>query len=74
MTKTATELLIEAVPSLKKNRDLLLDMLARPDDFTLKAFGCSVRMFLERNGIDVTQDPQRMKIGVMTQKLPPSFQ
>ena len=74
MAKTATELLIETVPRLAKNRDLLLDMLARPDDFTLEAFGCSVRKFLERNGVDVTQDPQRMKMGAMVQTLPPSFQ
>ena len=74
MEKTAQELLLEAVPSLEKNHDLLMEMLMRPDDFTITSLGCSVRVFLERNGVDVTQDPQRMKQGVMVQKLPPSLQ
>lgn len=73
MAKEAADLLIEAVPRLEKNRDLLLDMLARPDDFTLEAFGCSVRQFLERNGVDIAYDPQRMKLGVMAQELTSSF-
>ena len=42
--------LLEAVPSLEKNHDLLMKMLMRPDDFTLAALRCSVRAFLERNG------------------------
>lgn len=74
MAKTAHALLLEAVPSLEKDHDLLAEMLMRPDDFTLAPFRCSVRVFLERNGVDVTQDPQRMKQGVMIQKLPPSLQ
>ena len=74
MTKTAKELLLEAVPSLEKNHGLLMEMLARPDDFALWSIGCSVREFLEKNGVDVAQDPQRMKLGVMVQKLPPSLQ
>ena len=61
---TAQALLLEAVPSLKKNHDLLMEMLMRPDDFTLAALGCSVRAFL---------DPQRMKQGIMVQKLPPDL-
>lgn len=73
MAKTAADLLIKADPRLEKNRDLLLDMLARPDDFILEAFGCSVRRFLERNGVDIVKDPQRMKLGVMAQELPSSF-
>ena len=32
---TAQALLLEAVPSLEKNHDLLMEMLMRPDDFTL---------------------------------------
>lgn len=71
---TAQALLLEAVPSLEKNHDLLMEMLARPDDFTLGSLGCSVRAFLEKNGIDVAQDPQRMRLGVMVQELPPSLQ
>ena len=71
---TAQALLLEVVPSLKKNHDLLMEMLMRPDDFTLAALGCSVRAFLEKNGVDITLDPQRMKQGVMIQTLPPSFQ
>lgn len=74
MAKTAKELLLEAVPSLERNRDLLLDILARPDDFTLASLGCSVRKFLERNSVDISQDPQRMKLGTMIQNLPSSFQ
>ena len=70
---TAQALLLEAVPSLKKNHDLLMEMLMRPDDFVLASLGCSVRVFLERNGVDIAQDPQRMKQGVMIQKLPPSL-
>lgn len=73
MKNGAVELLCEAVPSLEKNHDLLMEMLARPDDFTMAALGCSVRAFLERNGIDIAQDPQHMKQGVMVQNLPPSF-
>lgn len=73
MSKTATDLLLEVVPSLEKNHDLLMEMLARPDDFTMAALGYSVRAFLERNGIDIAQDPQHMKQGVMVQNLPPSF-
>lgn len=71
---TAQALLLEAVPSLEKNRDLLMEMLMRPDDFTLVALGCSVRVFLERNCVDITLDPLRMKQGVMAQELPPSLQ
>lgn len=74
MKNGAVELLCEAVPSLEKNHDLLMEMLMRPDDFTLAALGCSVRAFLERNGVDITLDPQRMNQGVMVQTLPPSFQ
>ena len=74
MAKTAQELLLEAVPSLEKDHDLLMEMLMRPDDFTLAALGCSVRAFLERNGVDITLDPLRMKQGVMAQELPPSLQ
>ena len=74
MAKTAQELLLEAVPSLEKDHDLLMEMLMRPDDFTIAPIECSVRVFLERNGVDVTQDPQHMKQGVMVQKLPPSLQ
>lgn len=73
MAKTAQELLLEAVPSLEKDHDLLMEMLMRPDDFTIAPFECSVRVFLERNGVDIAQDPQRMKQGVMVQTLPPSF-
>lgn len=36
---TAQALLLEAVPSLKKNHDLLMEMLMRPDDFTLALSG-----------------------------------
>lgn len=71
---TAQALLLEAVPSLKKNHDLLMEMLMRPDDFTLVALGCNVRVFLERNGVDITLDPLRMKQGVMAQELPHSLQ
>ena len=71
---TAQALLLEAVPSLEKNHDLLMEMLMRPDDFILAAHGCSVWVFLERNGVDITLDTQRMKQGVMVQTLPPSFQ
>lgn len=71
---TAQALLLEAVPSLEKNHDLLMEMLMWPDAFTLAAHGCSVRVFLERNGVDITLDTQRMKQGVMVQTLPPSFQ
>ena len=71
---TAQALLLEVVPSLKKNHDLLMEMLMRPDDFTLAALGCSVRVFLERDGVDITLDPLRMKQGVMAQELPPSLQ
>lgn len=60
---TAQALLLEAVPSLKKNHDLLMEMLMRPDDFTLAALGCSVRAFLEKNGVDITLDPQRIARG-----------
>lgn len=74
MAKSAQALLLEAIPSLEKNRDLLMEMLMRPDDFTLVALGCSVRVFLERNGVDITLDPLRMKQGVMAQELPPSLQ
>ncbi len=70
---TAQALLLEAVPSLEKNHDLLMEMLMRPDDFTLAALGCNVRTFLERNGVDITLDPQRMKQGIMVQKLPPDL-
>ena len=70
---TAQALLLEAVPSLEKNHDLLMEMLMRPDDFTLAALGCSVRVFLEQNGVDITRDPQRTTQGVMAQTLPPSF-
>ena len=73
MAKSAQALLLEAIPSLEKNRDLLMEMLIRPDDFTLAALGCSVRVFLERNGVDITLDSQRMKQRVMVQTLPPSF-
>ncbi len=73
MARAAKDLLLEVVPSLEKNHDLLMEMLARPDDFTMAALGCSVRAFLERNGIDIAQDPQCMKQGVMVQNLPPSF-
>ena len=71
---TAQALLFEVVPSLEKNHDLLMEMLMRPDDFTLASFGCSVRVFLERNGVDITLDPLRMKRGAMVQELPPSLQ
>lgn len=71
---TAQALLLEAVPSLKKNHDLLMEMLMRPDDFTLAALGCNVRTFLGRNGVDITLDTRRMKRGVMVQILPPGFQ
>lgn len=71
---TAQALLLEAVPSLEKNRDLLMEMLMRPDDFTLAALGCNVRVFLERNGVDITLDPLRMKQGVMAQELSASLQ
>lgn len=74
MAKAAKEQLLEAVPSLEKNHDLLMEMLARPDVFTLGSFGCSVREFLEKNGVDVAQDPQRMKLGAMVQELPSSLQ
>lgn len=74
MARTAKELLLEAVPGLEKNHALLMEMLARPDNFTLAANGCSVREFLERNGVDIKQDPQHMKLGVMDQKLPPNLQ
>ena len=50
-----------------------MEMLMRPDDFTLAALGCSVRAFLEKNGVDITLDPQRMKQGIMVQKLPPDL-
>lgn len=73
MVKTAQALLLEAIPSIEKNHDLFMEMLMRPDDFTLAALGCSVRVFLERNGVDITLDSQRMKQGVMVQTLPPSF-
>lgn len=52
------------VPSLEKNPDLLMEMLMRPDDFTMAALGCNVRTFLGRNGVDITLDTQRMKRGV----------
>lgn len=74
MAKSATELLLGEVPSLEKNHDLLMDMLVQPDAFTLGTIGCSVREFLEKNGVDVAKDPRRMKLGVMIQKLPPSLQ
>lgn len=74
MARAAKELLLEAVPSLEKNHGLLMEMLVRPDDFTLGRLGCSVREFLEKNGVDVAQDPQQMKLGAMVQELPPSLQ
>lgn len=73
MAKVAQDLLLEAIPSLEKNHSLLMEMLVRPDDFTLGSFGCSVREFLEKSGVDIEQDPQRMKLGTMIQDLPPSL-
>ena len=70
---TAQALLLEVVPGVKKNHDLLMEMLMRPDDFTRAALGCSVRAFLEKNEVDITLDPQRMKQGIMVQKLPPDL-
>lgn len=74
MAKTAQALLLEAIPTLEKNHDLLTEMLMRPNDFTMVSLGCSVRVFLERNGVNVAQDPQRTKLETMVQELPPSFQ
>ena len=74
MAKTAQAPLLEAIPSLEKSHDLLVEMLMRPDDFTIASLGCSVRMFLERNGVDITLDPLRMKRGAVVQELPPSLQ
>ena len=59
MAKTAKDLLLKAFPSLEKNHDLLMDMIARPDDFTLGTTGCSVCEFLEKSGVDIEQDPLR---------------
>lgn len=75
MAKTASELLIETYPALRKDRDRLMYWLANPDTIYLARFGCSVREFLEKNGVDITNDPVRTeKMLTSVQTLPPGFQ
>lgn len=53
MVERAKELLLEALPSLKKNPALLAEMLERPDQFVFGEPRCSVHEFLKRNGVDL---------------------